>query len=64
MYCSIRKISEERLVFLTNVNVFDAPGETGTGSASVTTEVVVIPEPATMSILAIGGLGALLRKRR
>lgn len=41
-------------------NVFD--NDSGVGNTAATVDVV--PEPATMSILVIGGLGMLLRRRR
>ncbi len=45
----------------TNLRVVDVAGD---GSAGYDVTVDYIPEPATMLLLTIGGLGVLLRKRR
>lgn len=43
---------------------FACSGATGVGGTYIDPQINAIPEPATMSVLALGGVAALIRRRR
>ena len=45
-------------------NVFTTDGEVGAEAAQVTTHVTRVPEPVTLTMLGLGGLAMLIRRRR
>ena len=45
-------------------NVFTTDGEVEVEPATVTTHVTRVPEPVTLTMLGLGGLGVLIRRRR
>ncbi|MEI7836160.1 MAG: PEP-CTERM sorting domain-containing protein [Planctomycetota bacterium] len=49
---------------IANVTPHGGPGMSAGGSASITFNGTVIPEPASLSLLALGGLAVLRRKRK
>ena len=49
---------------LSDLNVTDPPGTQRRYTVLTGTIVTVVPEPATMSLLALGGLALIRRRRR
>jgi hypothetical protein len=49
---------------VTAFGTFYVPSSTGQFRNSFDTYQITVPEPATMSVLAIGGLAALIRRRK